>query len=443
MTNTMKPNGGWQAWATRWAQPGPWHRRLKILGVIYFLLPDLSHAEGLRNPPAGAFSLGRAGGRIAQIDDSSAVAQNPANLVDLSESDFQVAPSLVRISAEYHSPDGQSARTEDPWKLLPNVFFSTPLANQKMAVGIGVTTPYGLGNTWDEDSSAFARPLGSWRYYATRSAELKTINFNPSFAAKIHERLSFGAGLDVFWSELTLKQFYPWFLATGNLADPDGLAKAKADGVGVGGNVGLTWSITDRQRLAVTYRYPVEVDYEGHFHLDNIPAALGGGSLRSPFKSNIQFPTIVAVGYGIQLTPHIRLEADVEWLQFSNFDALPLNVQTPPPGLPSQVAEDWHDTFTAGIGADWQFAPNWTLRGGYQFYQSPVPDHTFSPAIPDANQNVFTVGIAFRHKAHTVELAYGADFYDERNITNDQNPAFNGRYNVAVHLFALSYRYSF
>ena len=45
-------------------------------------------AEGFRNSPPGAFSLGRAGGRIAQIDDSSAVQQNPANLIDLSQQQF-------------------------------------------------------------------------------------------------------------------------------------------------------------------------------------------------------------------------------------------------------------------------------------------------------------------------------------------------------------------
>jgi long-chain fatty acid transport protein len=354
-----------------------------------------------------------------------------------------VAPSIVRISATYNSPNGQSATTEDPWKLLPNLFLSTPLRNQNAALGLGITTPYGLGNSWDETSSAFARPTGAWRYSATRSADLTTINLNPSAAIRIHDRVSVGVGLDVFWSELTLKQFYPWFLVTGNVADPDGFAKAKGDGIGVGGNAAITWSITDRQRLAITYRYPVDVSYEGHFQVDNVPAVLGGGGMRSQFRSSIQFPTIVALGYGIQLTDHVRVEADVEWLQFSNFDALPITVQSPPPGLPSEIREDWRDTFTIGIGGDWQFSPNWTLRAGYQFYQSPVPDHTFSPAIPDADQNVFTVGVGYRHKAHSVEFAYGADFYNDRVITNDQNPAFNGKYEITVHLFSFSYRYCF
>ena len=43
------------------------------------LLP--TYAEGFRNPPAGAATLGRAGINLAQDDDASTVARNPANLV--------------------------------------------------------------------------------------------------------------------------------------------------------------------------------------------------------------------------------------------------------------------------------------------------------------------------------------------------------------------------
>ena len=94
-------------------------------------------------------------------------------------------------------------------------------------------------------------------------------------------------------------------------------------------------------------------------------------------------------------------------------------------------------------GGDWRFATNWVLRAGYQFYQTPVPDSTFSPTIPDANQNVFTIGLGYHHKRHSFEFAYGADFYGKRDITNDQNPAFNGTYQITVHLFSLAYRLGF
>ena len=424
--------------------PAAW---LKVAATtaLGIFLPTSAKSEGFRNPPAGAFNLGRAGGRIAHIDDSSAVAQNPANLIDLQNPEFQFTPSVVYIAVDYDGPAGQKAETKNPWKALPNTFATLPLADGKYAVGIGVTTPYGLSNEW-ETNRAFLDPT-SLKYQAPHFAELKTINLNPTFAVRLCGPITFGLGLDVFWSELTFEQFYPWFLFPGStLATPDGIAKAKGDGFGFGGNLGLTWQLTDRQRIAVTYRSPVTVCYDGTFKISNVTptAAFLGASSRSDFETEIEFPTIVAAGYGINITDTIRLETDVEWIQFSNFDSLDLDVGNNAFLFPStRFRQDWDDTFTAGIGGDWRFSPNWVVRAGYQFYESPVPDRTFSPTIPDANQHVFTVGLAYNYKKHAVEIAYGADFYDERKIDNNQNPALNGTYQNTVHLFSFAYRFTF
>jgi long-subunit fatty acid transport protein len=72
-----------------------------------------------------------------------------------------------------------------------------------------------------------------------------------------------------------------------------------------------------------------------------------------------------------------------------------------------------------------------------------VPDSTFSPTIPDANQNVITFGVGWKYGHSSLEFAYGLDFYNQRIITNNQNPAFDGKYTFNVHLFSLAYRYTF
>jgi len=412
-----------------------------ILATVGTLVPIAVLAEGLRNPPPGTQNLGRAGARAAHVDDASAIAHNPANLLDVPKAEVQFAPTLVFIEADYTSGAGVKAETKEPWKLLPNLFASMPLQDGRFSLGLGITTPYGIGNEW-EPTGAFA-PGGNLRYTSAFSAELKVINLNPTFAFKLHDRLRVGVGVDVFWSQLTLKQFYPWLLVSGNPSDPDGVAKAQGDGFGVGGNLGVTWEFTDRQRLAFTVKTPVSVNYSGDFELDNVPAGFGGGTMKSDFHSGIDFPTIIGLGYGIQLTETIRVGTDLEWIEFSRFDDLPLDVENPAPGLPSSVREDWNDTFTIGVGGDWKFSPGWIARASYQFYESPVPDRTFSPVIPDANQNVITVGVGYTHKRHHLEAAYGLDFYNERHIRNNQQPAFNGDYSLNVHLFSFTYRLNF
>jgi len=417
---------------------------LMVLGVATSAL-----AEGFRNPTIGTFGLGRSGGRIAQVDDSTAVQQNPANLVGITNAEAQFTPSIIYISTDFHSPGtGQTSATKDPWKLAPNFFVSMPFKNDRFAAGLGVTTPYGLGGEWDQNTSAFAPYTGSLRYQTPYSSDLQTINLNPTFAVRLTDNISIGIGLDVMWSSMTLKQYYPSFLL-GGAGDSD--LKADGDGWGVGGNIALTWNITEHQRFALTYRSPMDVDYGGRFTMDNITVkeAFLGATAQSAFKTTVKFPTIISAGYGIDLTDKIRLETDFEWIEFSRFKSLDLNAGNNSIlfallGKSTSTPQNWKNTFTAGIGGDWKFADQWTLRAGYQYFESPVPDSTFSPTIPDANQNVITLGIGWKSRHHSLEAAYGLDFYDERNINNPApNNAFNGKYTFNVHLFSLAYRYSF
>jgi long-chain fatty acid transport protein len=391
-----------------------------------------ARAEGFRDATIGTFDLGRSGGRIAQVDDATAVQNNPGNLVDVTNTQVLFSPSVIYINVDYQSPNGAAASTVHPLKVLPNIFVSTPLAGDRLVAGLGVTVPYGLGNQWDKSSAAF-RPGGPL-YNAANFGKLTTFNFNPTLSAKLGDHLQLGVGLDVMWSDLELRQLaFPVSPTTSAEVHGDGT------GLGVGGNLGITWKITDRQRLALTYRSGMTVDYSGSVRLENYP-----GTPSTYFGSQIKYPNIMQLGYGIELTDKIRLESDVEWVQFSQFKNLGVTAGNLPAvgNITQNIAENWHDTFTAGFGGDWQFADHWVVRAGYQFFESPVPDSTFSPTIPDANQNVFTVGLGWKGKRNSLEFAYGLDFYDDRNITTPENP-IHGKYTFNVHLFSLAYTLTF
>jgi long-chain fatty acid transport protein len=410
-----------------------------------------SWGEGFRNPPPGAFNLGRAGGRIAHVQDASAITHNPANLMALTNAEVQIAPSVVYMGVDFDSSLApQSAKTENPWKFLPNAFFAIPADEENMAYGLGITSPYGLSVDWDTDgSSAFAPGVGVLRYTSPNYAELMTLNLNPTVAFNLTDNLSVGLGANVMWSRLTIKQYYPWAIFPGSGGtEPDGTLKGQGDGFGFGGNLGLTWKIGERHTVAFSYRSQMDVDYEGDVELSNITptAAFLGVTSRSSFDSSIAFPNILAAGYGIQLTDRLRLESNVEWLEFSRFDSLPIdagnnNIILPPSS--QNVPQNWRDTFTVGIAGDYQLTDRWVVRAGYQYYESPVPDSTFSTTIPDADQNVITLGLAYEDGRNAFEIGYGLDFYDTRNISNGGDPTFSGTYKITVHLFALSYRRAF
>jgi len=392
-------------------------------------------AEGFRNPPAGAGALGHGGDDIVWGEGPGSVAQNPANLVNLTAAQMAVEPGFVFIRSSYRSPGGVTGTTEEPWKALPAMFAGIPIKDSRFTLGLGVTVPFGESVIW--------QPGGPFKYTAPYRTDLKVFNFNPTLAFRATDKISVGVGMDIAFSELKFIQLYPWFLfGAGN---PDGVARFRGEGIGLGANAGVAWQLTDRQRVAATVRTPIAIDYSGDFTISNIPAgAPPGVTSYSRFVSRIVYPTIASVGYGVKVNDKVRVETDVEWIQFSNFKSLSVNIGNNTVLLPSKtINESWKNTFTAGISGDWQITPAWVLRAGYRFYQSPMRDYTYTPIIPDANQQVFTVGIGYQHNKHSVEASYGGIFYDDRNITSNQNPAYLGKYKFQVHLFACAYRYSF
>jgi len=260
------------------------------------------------------------------VDDATAVQQNPANLIGITNIEAQLTPSVIYIKVDYQSPFGQSASTSIRGK-CSLIFLSS--CRWQMTALRPVWSHNALWSVcqWNSGSTAFSQkpPFGTLTYFAPNSSQLTTVNVNPSVAVKLTDKIRLGVGLDVMWSDLEFNQFLSPVL-------PNAQAQAEGDGVGVGGNVGLTWQVTDRQRLALTYRSTMTVDYSGTTTFENMPGVPG-----TSFGSQIKYPNIISFGYGIDLTDKIRLETDFEWKQFSQFQNLPVNIGINPLHVPHKT----------------------------------------------------------------------------------------------------------
>ncbi|MDD2709767.1 MAG: outer membrane protein transport protein [Verrucomicrobiae bacterium] len=405
-------------------------------------MTQIAYANGFRNPPDGAAGLGRIGGKVAQIDDASAISHNPANLTDLSSPSFEGASTLIYSEATFTSPAGQGTTTRQPLKFLPNLFAAWPLPGENCAAGLGVTSPFGQSTVWSKQSA--------FRHAIPWYSSLVVENVNPTFAFKINDQLSIGVGADLFLSEIDMRQFYAWSGLTGDTSDSDGEARFLAQGFGGGENMGLTWKITPQHRLAVTYRSSVDVEYSGDLHLTNVPAQ---SKLPPPFRTaascsqyntGIEFPAIVTLGYGFEVTDGIRLGMDIEWVQFSTYHTLRTNVGNNDILLAStSTLQNWNDIVTCGLGGDWKFSKDWILRSGYQYLPSPIPDEALSPTLPDADKHLFSVGIGYRRKNWSWDASFAETFAPDRTIAANPTAAFNGTYDLSSHILSISCSYSF
>jgi long-chain fatty acid transport protein len=398
--------------------------------VLFGLLVGISDASGFRNPPETAQGLALDGGKIAAVKDASAIGANPANIVGIERPNLIGSLTLIHSEAEFESAPG-TATTDDPWKALPNLFFAFPVEANQMSLGVALTTPFGQSTVWEKDSIL--------RYSAPYESELSIVNVNPTFALRTSDRSALGLGLDVFSGELILRQFLPWARVTGNPAAPDGLMKFDADGSGVGLNMGFRYDLTERQQVGLVYRSPVKVEMEGDFRVNNIPD-LRLAAPKSDFETEIEFPAIAAAGYGIRIDERLHVGADVEWIEFSRFDQLPVDIGVNNALLPSPaIPQNWSDTWTFGVAAEYRIDDSWALRGGYKFLESPIPSSTLAPSLPDADRHLVTAGVGYRAGAHRVDAAYAYSIFDDRTASGLPDPTLNGIYELSSHLFVITY----
>jgi long-chain fatty acid transport protein len=378
-------------------------------------------ADGYRNPPTTAAGIGKSGVNRVFVGDASAISYNPANLSFQTNASVVVDLVLAKTEITYDSRFDLAGDLDsnDEWAVLPNLYVALPSDIEGVTIGLGVTTPYGQGIDWD--AADLYSPLAFVSLY---EAKISLINFNPTVAFEVCDGVSIGLGADIYYSELEFNALTG--LAAGGAAT--GMVTAEGDDISFGGNVGVSWQIDDRQRMIFTYQSEITLDYEGTLDATGTPL------VDSDFAFGVTYPNILAAGYGVELTDSIRVEANIEWLEWSSTET-----QVADLGVNGALAlpQHWDNTFTLGLGADWQIDEHWVVRAGYAFIETPIPDSTIAALLPDADRHAISFGAGYTLDGHSVDVAYTFSIYDDRENTA------SGAYDIASDLVGLTYSYEF
>ncbi len=383
--------------------------------VVFFttlLISSMLLADGYRNPPEGARAIGAFGGHRAFADDANANIHNSANLVDLKQPMIQYNTTFGYGRTTFDKA-GASDKTDNPFFAIPGFSAAVPFKDGKYAAGLSFYVPYGRSVEW-KDTDYFATSGLSY------AGSMTVADLTPNFAMRLTDSLSVGVGADLYYGAVKQWAF----------VGPGVKSKLAADGQAVGWNCAATWKITEKQRLAATYRSPFKIKYTGTDELT--------GGAKSDVDAAIEYPTIIGLAYGIELTDTLRAEVNSEWIDFSQYERLVIHDPAIPwPVIKQRLKETW----TAGIGTAWNFKPKWTLRSGLMYLTDPTPDDTYSPTGPDDDQGVVSIGLGYENDNHAIDLGYAYGLFTPRDIPAS-NPA-GGTYDYTVHLLSLSYGYKF
>jgi long-chain fatty acid transport protein len=441
----------------------------------------MASAQGFGVYEQGACMMGRGGAGVADpCPDGSGIFFNPAAL--------SLGPKVITLGGVIINPKGSFTDTSttsmkgtvstlnNKYYPVPNIYMSLPFA-KRYAFGVGVSAPYGLTTDW---------PVKSQGRYVGYKSVLQGVYIQPTFAVKLHEKVSVGVGVDVTSLNVELNQradlssqLLPNGLTFAALGVAQGTDFAdiqlKGHSLSYGYHVGAIFKLHDRFSFGMRYLGGQKVDVpDGTINTTQIPAVKPDGT---PYTTPIALPgvpagtpmdTLVAAqfasggklsdqsattmiplpaqfvaGVAIKASRTVKLFLDYQFTNWSAFDKLKIDGQY----LDNEIPENYRNVSGFRMGTEIGLGEKSQFRAGFNVHGAAAPDQTVTPNLPEGSRRELMLGFGSK-----LSKAFGLDFSymylhqpDRAGRTGaGANPAAptvadnNGTFSFMGHLFGLS-----
>lgn len=458
------------------------NRLLRPAGLLlgFLLLPSVLLASGFRILDQSASAVGQSGAFTAQADDPSALFYNPAGMTQLHGVQFSAGMILAGGHTAFDGTTGATARGDFGGSVAnppPTNFYVTANLNdvglpalKGVTAGLGVLSPFGILYRYPDD--------GPFSTAVTRQT-LPLIDIKPTLAYRFNDQLSVGVGADIY----TFASF--WGAGQGvtklNNAGLPGIPagtplEVNGGDTAAGFNASLLYTPFRNDdgkplvNIGLVYRSQATLHLTGNF--------LANGGLVSDASTTLVLPQVFTGGIAVwpvrDQDHEWKLEMDIDytgWKSMRNTDVHLSN------GTTIAFPQNWRSSYMVMIGTEYKWLrverlPHWevAIRGGYWHSQNAVPDSSFSPTVPDADNHSISVGLGllckengrflglipcghsggglFRPSAIGLDLAFQTLLYETRTIAGNQNPVaipgvINGTYQTAWYIGAVNLRVNF
>ena len=458
-----------------------------LLIVLIVITPQMDTLAGGYNlAGVGAKGLAMAGAYHAVADDWSAMYWNPAGLSGQSNTitlnskvlnpTVWLTPNVTSDYPNYRNGVEQATKATN---YLAGAFGMTYGINERLTAGLSIFAPSALGADW---RNLYTGPPAGYDNdvpYPEQAwfSDIRVIDIHPTIAYQVTEQLSVGLGLSVQHGSVTLRSPKKKTMPPGVPQPWHELyidATLEGDGWGFGFNVGAMYKINDQWKIGIAYRGPGTIPIEGKVKqtlilptslalqqaMPDLAYLFSGGSLEAEPDGEADFPIPMDFGLGIAYRPteQLTIALDALWTQWSTAEDITIKQDgVSPTGAPAEDSElilRWEDVWKYSIGFDYLMCPDYgmSVRGGYYFDPSPIPDGSIRPSISDvADKHNISLGFAWAPplKNFTVEGYWEHLFSETRTVESidlNEDGEFDnlaGDWKFQVDTFGLSVSYRF
>jgi long-chain fatty acid transport protein len=377
-----------------------------------------------------ASGLGTAyAGSAAVADNASTIFFNPAGMTQMPGIQLSAGVTGVGPSFEFSNEGssgllgtGGNGGNAGSWAAVPNAYFSWQVAPEWF-VGLGISSPFGLKTEYDSNNW-----IGS--YQAIKS-EITTINYNPSLAWKVNDKVSLGLGISYQTIDAEMTSAVPGPLSSSQL---------KGDDSSWGWNAGALFTLSPAMRVGISYRSAVDYTLEG-----NANTALTS----TPVKADVKLPDTAILSVWQQVSDRWEAMGDLSYTNWSTLQNL--NVLSSNTGV--QIGSEhfgYKDAWRIAWGAAYKATDAWKVKFGIAYDKTPTSNSDRSARVPDNDRIWFSLGGQWNGGVYgKVDAGYAYLYLKDADINQTKvfapgvTSTLRGSYNDSAHILGVQYSNGF
>lgn len=424
-------------------------RRLVTLALALacIMVPASGFAAGFSVFEAGSRALGTGGAFAARADDPSAIFFNPAGIVDLENWQATAGVSLIFTGTSFAGVDpdpgfGVTEKTKDHVFPPINAYVTWKFA-EKWAAGLGLMNPFGLGQTWENESTFTGRHI-------SQEVDLKTFNLTPVVAFKPIETLRLSVGAQLVHGSVKLYRYQQAFNTSTSSIEDVGTANLEgSNDVDAGWCFGVLLDIAENARVGVSFRSDVEVNIDGDatFTQQSTGDPAFDAAVAAQFPENqgvstmVHLPAMWWLAGMYDGVENWMFLLDLVFFRWSDFQTLGFNFAGDP-SLDVTRPQNYDDTVQIRLGAEYALNEQVALRAGYYWDPSPQPQASMSPLLADKDRSGISLGIGYQKGRWWLDAFGLALISPDRSTSGAANDQYNGTYGSYGYLTGVNVGYA-
>ncbi len=413
--------------------------RSKIYSLVILLSFAFGKAfgGGFQINEHGARAMAMGGAFTGLANDPSAVYFNAAGITQLNGTQFMLGTTMITPDASFRGV--YPSVTEYDLKkqsFFPSHFWATHKVNNDLSVGIGFTTPFGLGTDWGDN----------WvgKYLAIKT-DLTTFTVTPVVAYKVLDNLSLSAGFVYSWATVNITQKTSQTPFKGDaFVSLDG-----KDNSAFGFNVSAFYKPMSTLSFGVSFHSQIKYDFKGTATTTGAQQLIDAKKLpEGDVTAKLTTPTNLTFGIAYRVIPKLQLSFDFQYVGWSSYDTLAIDFSDK---AYSDIASPrlYDNSYILRLGGEYQLLDQLAVEAGIYFDKNPVKPEYLNPSLPDADRLGFSFGLNYKiTNSLAADAAYLFIRGKQLTVSNSQESytsgfaPFNGTYTTSASLLSLSLSYS-